>query len=124
MEGFAPTVAKTQQTPFPARGAGERWMNWVIERVVYASLRGIRGRSAARQALHCVQWRCGVPAGTEESGNRERVLALALLEEEAFIRSQLTVAESDYRDSVFAGQICPGRYQGQSHGGSGPVVPL
>ena len=41
-----------------------------------------------------------MPAGTEESGNRERVLAL--LEEEAFLRSQLTVAESDYRDSVRA----------------------
>ncbi|MFV0277876.1 MAG: hypothetical protein ACK5HY_11905 [Parahaliea sp.] len=41
-----------------------------------------------------------MPAGTEESSNRERVLEM--FEEEAFLRSQLTVAESDYRDSVRA----------------------
>ena len=41
-----------------------------------------------------------MPAGTEESGNRERVLEM--FEEEAFLRSQLTVTESDYRESVLA----------------------
>lgn len=41
-----------------------------------------------------------MPAGTEGGNGRERVMEL--LEEEAFLRSQLTVTESDYRESVLA----------------------
>ena len=42
----------------------------------------------------------GVQSGTDENGKRERVREL--LEEKAFLHSQLTVTESDYRDSVLA----------------------